>query len=146
MVYDFDGDGRSEMMMKTAPGTKIITYDEAGRVADEHYITVPKRDRKAGYSNSDDYRLNASDYYDHVVDLFRAWHKHPEVVAGNWPATLEEAFGIAPRYRYPLSRTDARSMADYFFDVYAPSRHVNNSSASSRGSSSTVRRWRRWST
>ena len=126
MVYDFDGDGRSEMMMKTAPGTKIITYDDAGRVSDERYITVPKRDRKAGYSNSDDYRLSAADYYDHVVDMFRGWHKHPEVVAGNWPATLEEAFGVEPRFRYPLSTADARTMADYFFDVYAPSRHVNN--------------------
>ena len=32
MVYDFDGDGRSEMMLKTAPGTKTIRYDKRGRV------------------------------------------------------------------------------------------------------------------
>ena len=27
LVYDFDGDGRSEMMLKTAPGTKTTRYD-----------------------------------------------------------------------------------------------------------------------
>ena len=31
MVYDFDGDGRSEMMLKTAPGTKTIRYTPDGR-------------------------------------------------------------------------------------------------------------------
>ncbi|GAB3551464.1 hypothetical protein GCM10027404_20630 [Arthrobacter tumbae] len=126
MVYDFDGDGRSEMMMKTAPGTKIFTYDDAGNVTDERYITMPTDDIAAGYSNEDDYRKSAADYYEHVVDMFAGWQEHPEVVAGNWPATLEGAFGIEPRYEYPLSDADARSMADYFMDVYAPSRSERN--------------------
>ena len=126
MVYDFDGDGRSEMMLKTAPGTKIIRYDEKGAVASERYISMPARDRKAGYSHDDDYRLSAAGYYDHVVEMFLGWHEHPEVVAGNWPATLEQAFGVAPRYDYPLSRSDAEALADYFMDVYAPSRSARN--------------------
>ena len=43
LVYDFDGDGRSEMMMKTAPGTKIIRYGRNGDVVSERYITMPRR-------------------------------------------------------------------------------------------------------
>ena len=60
MVYDFDGDGRSEMMLKTAPGTKTIRYDKRGRVVSERFITMPRRDRKAGYSHTDDYRLSTA--------------------------------------------------------------------------------------
>lgn len=119
LVYDFDRDGRSEMMFKTAPGTKIIRYDKAGNVTSEKYITMPREDIAAGYSHQDDYRLSAEGYYDHVVAIFRDWHAHPEVVAGNWPATPEEAFGIEP-----LASPEA--VADYFMDVYAPGRSSRN--------------------
>ncbi|KRF08814.1 hypothetical protein ASH00_03775 [Arthrobacter sp. Soil782] len=125
MVYDFDGDGRTEMMMKTAPGTSVTQYTD-GVAGEPEYITMPADDIAAGYSNTDDYRKSAADYYEHVVDMFATWHEHPEVVAGNWPATLEEAFGIEQRYEYPLSDADARAMADYFMDVYAPSRSGRN--------------------
>jgi hypothetical protein len=126
LVYDFDGDGRAEMMFKTAPGTKVITYTGNGEVAAERFITMPKQDVLAGFSHADDYRLSAQGYYEHVVEMFRSWHDHPEVVAGNWPATLEEAFGIEPRFDYPLSRADAEALADHFIDVYAPARSSRN--------------------
>ncbi|NEE04729.1 rhamnogalacturonan lyase [Phytoactinopolyspora halotolerans] len=126
LVYDFDGDGRSELMFKTAPGTKVISYDEDGNVASEECITMPKKDLKAGYSHDDDYRMSADDFYEFTVDRFMGWHEHPEVVAGNWPGTLEEAFGIEPRYDYPLSRDDAEALADYLMDEYAPSRSGRN--------------------
>ncbi|MFC3300016.1 rhamnogalacturonan lyase [Arthrobacter agilis] len=126
MVSDFDGDGRSEMMMKTAPGTKTTTYGPDGEVIAEEYVTLPESDVAAGVQHSDDYRMSADGYFEHVVDMFQGWRDHPEVVAGNWPATLEEAFGIEQRYDYPLSEADARSMADYFVDVYAPSRSTRN--------------------
>jgi hypothetical protein len=51
---------------------------------------------------------------------------HPEVVAGNWPATLEEAFGVPVTHEYPLAREDAEELVDYFMDVYAPSRSARN--------------------
>jgi hypothetical protein len=121
LVYDFDGDGRAEMMLKTAPGTKVVS--PSGR---ERFITMPRADIRAGYSHSDDYRLSAADYYERVVSMFQNWHRHPEVVSGRWPATLEQAFGIAPRYEYPLSRVDASALADHFVDVYAPSRSTRN--------------------
>ncbi len=126
MVYDFDGDGKSEMMFKTAPGTKILKYDAQGAITSEKYITMPQEDMAAGYANSDDYRVSRTDYYNHVVDMFMGWHTHEEVVSGNWPSTLEESFGIAKQYSYPLSRVDAEALTDYFMDVYAPSRSANN--------------------
>ncbi|HEV2782325.1 MAG TPA: rhamnogalacturonan lyase [Actinophytocola sp.] len=126
LVYDFDGDGRAETMFKTAPGTKIIRYDRAGNVVSERFITMPREDVRAGFSHSDDYRMSAADYYEHLVALFRGWQDHPEVVAGHWPATLEHAFGIEPRYDYPLSDVDARALVDHFIDVYAPSRSTRN--------------------
>lgn len=126
LVYDFDGDGRSETMLKTAPGTKSITYNPDGSVASERYITMPEEDLEAGYAQTDDYRMSAADYQDHLVEMFRGWTEHPEVVAGNWPATLEQAWGIPVTHEYPLSEQSAEELADYFIDVYAPSRNGNN--------------------
>ncbi|MCC8246035.1 rhamnogalacturonan lyase [Saccharothrix luteola] len=126
LVYDFDGDGRSEMMLKTAPGTKVTTYDRRGNAVSERHVTMPREDVRAGYSHSDDYRLSPAGYYEHVVGMFKGWHAHPEVVAGRWPATLEQAFGIPVRHTYPLSDADARSLADHFVDVYAPGRSTRN--------------------
>ena len=126
MVYDFDGDGRSEMMLKTAPGTSTTSYAPDGSILAEEFVTLPAADAAAGYTHADDYRLSPEDYYRHVTEMFRSWHEHPEVLAGNWPATLEEAFGIENRYPYPLSETDAAALTDYFMDVYAPSRSARN--------------------
>jgi hypothetical protein len=125
-VYDFDGDGRAELMVKTAPGTKVTTYRTNGSVAGTRSVTLPKRDLKAGVTNATDYRLSRDGYYQHLAKMFQGWSSHPEVVAGNWPATLEEAFDIAPQYTYPLSETDAKALVDYFMDVYAPARSTRN--------------------
>lgn len=126
LVYDFDGNGKAELMMKTAPGTKITRYGARGNVVSEQYISLPKADRQAGYANTDDYRMSSEDYYNHLVTMFQGWSEHPEVKNGHWPATLEQAFGIAPKYSYPLSLNDARALADYFIDVYAPARSTRN--------------------
>jgi len=126
LVYDFDGDGRSEMMFKTAPGTKILRYNAAGEVVSEKLITLPREDRRAGVTHADDYRLSKTGYFEHLVAMFQGWTTHPEVVAGHWPATLEEAFGLPPTHAYPLSRADAEALVNYFIDVYAPSRSTRN--------------------
>ena len=126
LVYDFDGDGRSETILKTAPGTKSITYADDGSVASEQYITLPGDDVAAGYAHTDDYRMSATDYADHLVEVFRGWATRDEVVSGQWPATLEQAFGIEPRFDYPLSDADARALVDHFIDVYAPARSARN--------------------
>ncbi|MNB82936.1 Rhamnogalacturonan exolyase YesX [compost metagenome] len=125
LVYDFDGDGKAELMFKTAPGTRIICYKDGAPVS-ESFITILPEDEAAGYSHQDDYRINGAGYAEHVAGMFERWHEHEEVVAGHWPATLEECFGITPEYTYPLSREDAVLLADYFLDVYAPSRSERN--------------------
>ncbi|MGN7202537.1 rhamnogalacturonan lyase [Arthrobacter sp. SAFR-044] len=126
LVNDFDGDGRAELMMKTAPGTGSTSFNADGSVAASSFITMLQSDINAGFANTDDYRMSAADYYQHMVRTFQGWTEHPEVKAGHWPATLEEAFGIAPQYTYPLSQADAEALTDYFMDVYAPSRSARN--------------------
>ncbi|QAY70235.1 rhamnogalacturonan lyase [Xylanimonas protaetiae] len=124
-VYDLDGDGAAELMVKTAPGTSVTPYHD-GVAGETRYVTLPADDVAAGVTNADDYRLSAAGYYEHVVAMFKGWSTRPEVVSGQWPATLEQAFGIAPQYSYPLSDADARALTDYFMDVYALQRSVNN--------------------
>jgi hypothetical protein len=126
LSYDYDGDGRSEMLLKTAPGSKSTTYDKRGRVASEEFITLPQADVDAGVTHASDYRVSKEGYYEHVVGMFLGWSARPEVVAGTWPATLEEAFGVEPTHEYPLTRESAEELADYFIDVYAPSRSARN--------------------
>ncbi|MFD3683587.1 rhamnogalacturonan lyase [Nocardiopsis sp. NPDC058631] len=125
LVYDLDGDGRSELMLKTAPGTRTLAFDEDGTAAEE-YVTLPEEDVEAGYGHGDDYRMSAEDYHEHLVGVFQGWHEHPEVVAGTWPRTLEEALGTEPAYDYPLDREDAVALADFFVDEYAPGRSERN--------------------
>jgi hypothetical protein len=124
-VYDFDGDGISEVMLKTAPGTKSTSYVKHGK---EEYISLPRDDVRAGVTHEDDYRLSAEGYYDHLVEVFQGWSSHPEVVNGDWPATIEAALGADEQFdfSYPLSEEDASALADYFIDVYAPSRSARN--------------------
>ncbi|GGO60546.1 hypothetical protein GCM10010910_06240 [Microbacterium nanhaiense] len=120
MVEDFDGDGKAEIMVKTAPGT-VVTADGATTP-----ITLPERDVAAGVSHDDDYRLSAADYADHLAGIFRGWSDRDEVRSGRWPATVEAALGIEDRYDYPLSEADATALADYFIDTWAPARSGNN--------------------
>lgn len=124
-VYDYDGDGISEVMLKTAPGTKSTSYVRDG---EERYITLPSDDVEAGVTHEDDYRLSAAGYYDHLVQMFMGWDQHPEVLNGDWPATIEAALGADAQFdlAYPLSQEDAETLADYFIDVYAPSGSTRN--------------------
>jgi hypothetical protein len=126
MVYDFDNDGKAEMAVKTAPGTKMIRYNEDGTVKSEEYITMPKADLSKGYYHSDNYVCSATDYLNHLVEVFMGWDKHEEVVSGRWPNTLEECFGIEKKYKYPLNNEDAKALVDYFINIYSKSRSPKN--------------------
>ncbi|MCR5214056.1 MAG: rhamnogalacturonan lyase [Eubacterium sp.] len=126
MVYDFEGDGSAQMIVKTAPGTRMTIYDEDGNVISEKYITIPEKDKKRGVTDKDNYVCSAEDYRNHLIDVFMGWDAHPEVLKGNWPKTLEECFGIEQRFDYPLSAKKASELVDYFLDVYAPSRSEKN--------------------
>ncbi|GBU23044.1 rhamnogalacturonate lyase [Fibrobacteres bacterium R8-0-B4] len=56
MVYDFDGDGKAEMIVKTAPGTKdgTGTYIKMGPAASASHTTA--------YRNADGYVLSGPEY------------------------------------------------------------------------------------
>ncbi|MCL1930828.1 MAG: rhamnogalacturonan lyase, partial [Treponema sp.] len=56
LVYDFDGDGKAEVMMKTAPGTKDATgsYIKMGPAASATHTTA--------YRNADGYVLSGPEY------------------------------------------------------------------------------------
>lgn len=126
IAYDFNGDGRAELAVKTAPGTRMTRFAPDGTVLWARCITMPQADLDAGYSNADDYVCSAADYRLHLAKMFRAWRDHPEVQAGHWPDTLEECFGIPQKYAYPLSQADAESLADLLIDQYAPARSPRN--------------------
>lgn len=126
MVYDFDGDGRAEMSVKTAPGTCMTVYGENGEVKERSFITLPAEDVQRGVTHEDNYVCSAGDYYKHMVEVFCRWKEYPEVQSGQWPATLEECFHIEPEYEYPLSAEDAGKLVDYFMDEFAPSRSEKN--------------------
>ncbi len=121
IVYDFDGDGRAEMSVKTAPGTCMTVYNADGSVKNRKYITLPEADIVKGVTNEDNYVCSADDYYRHLAEVFARWQEHPQVKSGQWPSTVEECIGLAPKYTYPLSEEDAHELTDYFMDVYAPS-------------------------
>lgn len=126
ICLDFDGDGKSEITLKTAPGTKVIHYNEDGTIASETTITIPQRDLAKGITHDDNYVCSGEDFQRHLQQVFQNWHQHPEVLAGHWPRTLEACFGIADRYPYPLAEADALALTDYFLDTYAPSRSEKN--------------------
>ncbi len=125
MVYDFDGDGRAEMSVKTAPGTCITRYLPDG-TEETDYITLPEEDVAEGVTHGDNYVCSAEDYRRHLVKMFMGWHAHPEVVAGHWPKTLEACWDMKQKYAYPLSREDAEALVDVFIREYAPSRSPRN--------------------
>ncbi len=126
MVYDFNGDGKAEMAVKTAPGTKMTRWGADGRVLEERFITMPEADIRAGVSHESSFVCSADDYREHMAEVFMHWQTHPEVVKGRWPGTLEECFGIGKKYQYPLNREDAYALTDYFIHTYAPSRSEKN--------------------
>ncbi len=98
MVYDFNRDGKAEMAVKTAPGTKMTRFAPDGTVLSERYITMPQADLDAGYGHGDNYVCSAGDFRGHLIQMFAGWSSRPEVTGGQWPKTLEECFGLPVRY------------------------------------------------
>ena len=69
-VFDFNEDGKAELSIKTAPGTKVLTFNNNNQddIATETYITTPD-----GESNDADYVYSAADYREHLVNMFMDW-------------------------------------------------------------------------
>lgn len=111
LVADFDGNGAAEVMVKTAPGTR----DGTGAA-----IELLPEDIEAGFATDDDYRIDAAGYRAHLARMLEGWSDHPEVQAGNWPATVQEALGWQPTDMTP------EEMADRFITEWAPARSERN--------------------
>lgn len=126
MVFDFNLDGKAEMAVKTAPGTKMTRFNEDGSIRDSFYITIPDEDKAKGVKDTDYYVCSKEGYLDHLKEVFKGWSDREEVKSGQWPETLERCFGVEKKYDYPLSDGDAEKLVDFFVDVYAPSRSQNN--------------------
>ncbi len=126
MVFDFNLDGKAEMAVKTAPGTKMTRFNEDGSIRDSFYVTIPAEDKAKGVKDTDYYVCSKEGYLDHLKEVFKGWSEREEVKSGQWPATLERCFGVEKKYDYPLSDADAEKLVAYFVDVYAPSRSQNN--------------------
>ncbi len=126
IVYDFNGDGKAEMAVKTAPGTKMTTYNADGSIKEEFFITMPDTDVQAGITHESNFVCSAEDYRQHLANIFETWKEHPEVVKGQWLGTLEECFNLEPKYTYPLSHEDALELADFYIKEYAPARSGKN--------------------
>ena len=128
IVMDFNLDGKAEMAVKTAPGTKMTRYRADGSVEGEFYITMPEKDLAAGYAHSDCYVCTPEDYRENLVQTFLNWKEHPEVKNGHWPKEPEFCFGLEEGYfgktGTPADRAEA--LADYFIHTYAPSRSPRN--------------------
>lgn len=126
MVYDFNGDGRAEMAVKTAPGTCMTLYTREGEIKKRFYVTLPEADVRGGVTHRDSFVCSAEGYRRHLAKLFENWQEHPEVKRGQWPQTLEACFSLEPRYAYPLREAEALELADFFIREYAPAKNPGN--------------------
>lgn len=131
MVFDFNGDGKSEMSVKTAPGTHMTIYDKNGGIAKEYFISIPKTDRDRGIKDTDCYVCSSSSYRDHMKKVFLNWQDLPDVKTGAWPSSPSDCFTLAgaadvPAFPCPMSEEEADHITDYFIHTYAPFRSPKN--------------------
>lgn len=114
-AFDYEGDGKAELIVKTAPGSKMTRYklDENGRnvkengklaVEEENYITIPADDAAAGVTDESNYVCSASDYRDYLIDMFQDWgvwsrYSNRQTVAdaidGHWGTNLIDLFSVS---------------------------------------------------
>ena len=105
MLHDFDGDGKAEFMIRSAPGSKWRTFENG--VYDDTvpytFITIvdtphTRWDGTKNWTHQDDYRSNdwtttpaAEDgsIFQWMVSFFKNWQDHPEVRAAYYGPNLE---------------------------------------------------------
>ncbi len=117
-VYDFDGDGKAEMMVKTAPGSKMIKYaigedgknimeNGSPKVASEDYVNISAEDAAAGVTNDSNYVFSAADYRNYLIEIFQDWGKWSrysektvkDAIEGHWSNNLVDMFTTDTRWR-----------------------------------------------
>ena len=108
-VFDYDGDNKAELMVKTAPGSKMITYNADGTVKEEKYVTNTEKAKASGATDTSNYVMSAADYREYMIDYFQHWGKwdnYPEDIVksviecdGGWSNNLVEMFTVDTRWR-----------------------------------------------
>lgn len=117
IAYDFEGDGRGELVLKTAPGSKVYQFElgpdgknvmENGypKVKEEHYITIPAEDAAEGVSNDSNFVYSNEDYREHLIEMFMdwgVWSNYPEQtrelgIIPYWPGNVVECFTVDPNW------------------------------------------------
>ena len=74
------------MMVKTAPGSKMIQYaigedgknimeNGSPKVASEDYVNISAEDAAAGVTNDSNYVFSAADYRNYLIEIFQDWGK-----------------------------------------------------------------------
>lgn len=114
-VFDYDGDGKAEMIVKTAPGTKMIKYalDESGKnikdengnpvVESEDYVNISEEDAAAGVTDESDFVFSAEEYREYLIEVFQdwgVWSNYSEETAqnaiiGHWSNNLVEMLSVS---------------------------------------------------
>ena len=131
MLHDFDGDGKAEFMVKTAPGSRVMEVVNGELTGNYAYIgqkfidenhpkytptIVTRWDGSRGWSNEDDYRtrdgntaadarLVPSTTLQWMADFFYYWKIHPEYTSAKWGSNLQfdefKARGGFGWWKYP---------------------------------------------
>lgn len=117
-VFDYDGDGKAELMVKTAPGTKMTRYeigadgknvlDAAGKpvAAKEEYVSIPEADQAEGVQNDSSYVFSFEEYREHLIGMFMDWgiwssyseETRKNAIEGQWSGNLVELFSVDERW------------------------------------------------
>ncbi len=136
-VYDYDKDGKAEMMVKTAPGSKMITYNEDGSVKSEKYVTNTESAIAKGVKDTDNYVMSAADYREYLKKVFMDWGKWEmyenkqtvkDAIDGHWGTNLVELWNATdvPELQsvnkdakgVGYTEAEAKILVDYFMDHY----------------------------
>lgn len=147
-VADVNGDGKAEIALQTAPGTKVTKYNSDGSVKSEKYITLPADDVAAGITHNDNYCFSASDYKEYFTQEIMHWgdwtndfwkknsnelnFANATKARSRWDKNIENLWEPmytqqqkeAPKqlvgHEGPYSREEAEKLADFFYTVVAP--------------------------
>ncbi len=117
-AFDYEGDGKAELMIKTAPGSRVIRYalnadgknelndDGSLKVVSEDYITIPAEDKAAGVTDQSSYVYTASDYRNHLIEMFKDWgtwgsyseETRKAAIMGHWDANLVNLLTVSEKW------------------------------------------------
>lgn len=116
-LYDYDSDGKAELMLKTAPGTKMTKYalDAEGKniwegsslkVASTDYVNQTASGKAQGATDDSNYVFSAADYREYLIEVFQDWgvwsrysaKTVSDAIDGHWSDNLVEMFTTSDKW------------------------------------------------